>query len=120
MMRKVGYDADIFTDGPASSTSMTLASRDRNSRLFCSNFQRRAPFFMVNVLRARQLEAATGGLSVVELAVPSDVPGLFKDVQASGLRTYSKNALTLAGIGEEALAGDLSLEVALAYSGLPV
>jgi hypothetical protein len=39
-------------------------------RLEASNYQRRAPCLVLNVLRASQLDAATGGLSVVDLEVP--------------------------------------------------
>jgi len=40
-------------------------------RLAASNYQRRAPCLVLNVLRASQLDAATGGLSVVDLEVPA-------------------------------------------------
>ena len=39
-----------------------------------SNYQRRAPCLMVNILRADQLSAATGGLSVTTITVPAVSP----------------------------------------------
>ncbi len=71
--------------------------------------------FVVNILRTRQLEAATGGLSVVSLEVPSDVPGETRTVQASGLRTYGRNALTLGRRGEFALESELEGEIRAVY-----
>jgi hypothetical protein len=163
------------------------ASLDGPAGLACSNFQRRAPALVVNILRARQLEAATGAQSVVTLDVPAkrrpaaaaqgpassllqgltrpgptsldplqvlrfpsvsvgaaaplDFMGLGSkvglalggpvggsvdagtdeggsgtwSVKASGLRTYVKNAITLARIGEDELTARLAEETNQAY-----
>ncbi len=74
---------------------------------------------VVNVLRARQLEAATGAKSVAPLEVPApDAPlpgGGTRTVAASGLRTYARNALLLARRGDPALRAALVAEIADAY-----
>lgn len=106
------------------------------TRLAASNYQRRAPCLVLNVLRASQLDAATGGFSVVSLEVPlkargagadaedgeHEVAGLHersgcaptRTVQASGLRTYSKNALSLARASDSDLRRALAEEMHLA------
>ena len=91
------------------------------SRLSCSNYQRRAPCPVVNILRARQLEAATGGMSVVDLTVPDDSDGSSSEtrvVKASGLRTYSRNAVFLAHQGDAKLLGTLIDELDQAYGAI--
>jgi hypothetical protein len=100
-------------------------------RLDASNYQRRAPCLVLNVLRASQLDAATGGLSVVSLQVPlaaridgdaaaagaagavlmQGAAAPTRAVQASGLRTYSKNALHLARASDGALRQALAEEI---------
>ena len=94
----------------------------------CSNYQRRAPCLVLNVLRATQLTAATGGLSVVALDVPhtsrsrtssefqggpvvSELTSATRQVQASGIRTYARNAIILAQRGNENLMLDLASEL---------
>ena len=74
-----------------------------DTRLAASNYQRRAPCLVVNILRGKHLDAATGGMSVVDLEVPlagefegNGVATRTRVVKASGLRTYSRNALKLA------------------------
>lgn len=66
--------------------------------LMLSDYQRRAPFTAINILRVNQLNAATGAKSIVDLEVAD---GIFE--KASGITTYSRNAIRLAGVGKEVL-----------------
>jgi len=75
-----------------------------------SNFQRRSPHTAVNVLRVSQLEDSTNeSTNIVDLQLPDG-----RIEKASGLRTYSRNAITLAQTGtdalEEAVGGDLAIQ----------
>jgi hypothetical protein len=72
-----------------------------DDQLFLSNYQRRAPFTMINILRTSQLNAAgSGGKSIVDLDIHGDGTVLEK---ASGIVTYSRNAIRLAQIGKHVL-----------------
>ena len=73
---------------------------------------------MVNILRADHLNAATGGGSVVPLAVPKGgnlLSGETEEVKASGLLTYTRNALELGKRTEEELMFALADEMNLCY-----
>ena len=79
---------------------------------------------MVNILRADQLSAATGGLSVTTITVPAvsplepgAAPCVTTEVEASGLRTYSRNAITLAKQNSQELLFDLADDMAICFPG---
>ena len=77
--------------------------------LALSDYQRRAPFTAINILRASQLNAASGPKSIVtDLEVR---PGVYET--ASGLVLYSRNAMALAAIGKERLDAGLAADIAL-------
>ena len=80
-----------------------------------SNYQRRNPCMMVNILRADHLNAATGGGSVVELTVADPVTGETEVVEASGLLTYTRNALELGRRSEDELLGDLAEDMNICF-----
>eukprot|EP00587_Corethron_hystrix_P005807 CAMPEP_0113299020 /NCGR_PEP_ID=MMETSP0010_2-20120614/1221_1 /TAXON_ID=216773 ORGANISM="Corethron hystrix, Strain 308" /NCGR_SAMPLE_ID=MMETSP0010_2 /ASSEMBLY_ACC=CAM_ASM_000155 /LENGTH=445 /DNA_ID=CAMNT_0000152169 /DNA_START=70 /DNA_END=1411 /DNA_ORIENTATION=- /assembly_acc=CAM_ASM_000155 len=94
MMRKCGSSkaADTLTD----------------EELALSNYQRRAPHTMINILRVSHLDAATGGKSIVDLDIGGGVIE-----KASGINLYSKNAIRLAAIGKANLEAGLGAEVAM-------
>ncbi|GMH68649.1 hypothetical protein TrRE_jg10010 [Triparma retinervis] len=71
-----------------------------------ANYQRRSPHTMINILRASQLDAATGGKSIVKMKMGED------EVEASGINTYVRNARKMRDIGASELAGALSMEIA--------
>lgn len=75
-----------------------------------SDYQRRAPFTAINVLRAQQLDAAAGPRSIVDLDV-----GGGKLEKASGIGTYSRNAMRMVKLGEDALQKGVDEEMAMAY-----
>lgn len=77
---------------------------------FCSNYQRRAPHFAINILRVQQLEETSGPQSIVDLDLGN---GVFE--KASGIATYSRNAITLASIGEDTLEAEQDAEIAMQY-----
>lgn len=56
--------------------------------LSMSDYQRRSPFTAINILRASQLDAASGAKSIVDLDV-----GDGRTEKASGLTTYCRNAI---------------------------
>ena len=70
-----------------------------------SNYQRRAPHTMINILRGSQLDAATGGKSIVKIIVDGE------EVEASGINTYVRNARKMKELGREELEGRLLEEV---------
>ncbi|CAB9504702.1 expressed unknown protein [Seminavis robusta] len=65
---------------------------------FLSNYQRRAPHTMINILRVTQLNAAVGAKSIVDLPLADGTTQ-----KASGITLYSKNAIRLAEQGKDAL-----------------
>ena len=67
-----------------------------------SDYQRKAPFTAINILRVNQLNAATGAKSIVDLEISEGVTE-----KASGIGTYSRNAIRLAAVGKEKLESDL-------------
>jgi hypothetical protein len=73
-----------------------------------SDYQRKAPLTAINILRVNQLNAAAGAKSIVDLEV-SD--GVFE--KASGITTYSRNAIRLAKAGKEALEAGLQADLAM-------
>uniref|UniRef100_A0A7S4SP73 Uncharacterized protein n=2 Tax=Ditylum brightwellii TaxID=49249 RepID=A0A7S4SP73_9STRA len=73
-----------------------------------SDYQRRAPHTMINILRASQLGAAVGGKSIVDLDLGDGVTE-----KASGISTYSRNAIRLAKEGKESLQSALDQEIAM-------
>eukprot|EP00565_Helicotheca_tamesis_P007743 CAMPEP_0185737906 /NCGR_PEP_ID=MMETSP1171-20130828/31557_1 /TAXON_ID=374046 /ORGANISM="Helicotheca tamensis, Strain CCMP826" /LENGTH=317 /DNA_ID=CAMNT_0028408947 /DNA_START=189 /DNA_END=1142 /DNA_ORIENTATION=+ len=76
--------------------------------LALSDYQRRAPHTMINILRTSQLSAAVGAKSIVDLDL-----GDGTTEKASGITTYSRNAIRLAGEGKEALQAALDAEIAM-------
>jgi hypothetical protein len=73
-----------------------------------SDYQRRAPFTAINILRVNQLNAAAGAKSIVDLEVADGVTE-----KASGITTYSRNAIRLAGVGEETLQAGVDADRAM-------
>lgn len=78
--------------------------------LYLSNYQRRAPHTAINILRVQQLEAAAGPQNIVDLDLGN---GLVE--KASGIVTYSRNAIRFASLGKEALDAALDTEIAMQY-----
>jgi hypothetical protein len=76
--------------------------------LALSDYQRKAPFTAINILRVNQLNAASGAKSIVDLEVAEGVTE-----KASGITTYSRNAIRLAKVGKEALQAGLEADIAM-------
>ena len=76
--------------------------------LSLSNYQRRAPFSAINILRVNQLNAATGAKSIVDLEIAEGVTE-----KASGITIYSRNAIRLAGVGKERLQAGVDADRAM-------
>lgn len=89
------------TDDDDDATTLT------DDDLACADFQRRAPCTVINVLRASQLDKAAGPKSIVDL----QIDGRGHTEKASGIVTYTRNAIRLAGIGKEALEAALEEEM---------
>lgn len=79
--------------------------------LSMSDYQRRSPHTAINILRASQLNAAAGPKSIVDLDL-----GEGKTEKASGLTTYTRNAIRLAGVGKEDLQRALDEEIQMSCS----
>ena len=79
-----------------------------DEQLDLSNYQRRAPHMAINILRVAQLEAASGPQNIVDLDLGNGVVE-----KASGIVTYSRNAIALASIGKASLEADLEAEIAM-------
>lgn len=79
--------------------------------LALSDYQRKAPFTAINILRVNQLNAASGAKSIVDLEVAEGVTE-----KASGITTYSRNAIRLANVGKEALQAGLEGDIAMMQS----
>ena len=77
---------------------------------FLSNYQRRAPHMAINILRVQQLEAASGPQNIVNLDLGN---GVFE--KASGIKTYSHNAIQMVAVGREALEASLTSEIEMQY-----
>jgi hypothetical protein len=77
---------------------------------FLSNYQRRAPHMAINILRVQQLEEVSGPQNIVDLDLGN---GLVE--KASGIRTYSHNAIELAAVGKESLEASLISEIEMQY-----
>eukprot|EP00560_Eucampia_antarctica_P007679 CAMPEP_0197823626 /NCGR_PEP_ID=MMETSP1437-20131217/949_1 /TAXON_ID=49252 ORGANISM="Eucampia antarctica, Strain CCMP1452" /NCGR_SAMPLE_ID=MMETSP1437 /ASSEMBLY_ACC=CAM_ASM_001096 /LENGTH=438 /DNA_ID=CAMNT_0043422879 /DNA_START=64 /DNA_END=1380 /DNA_ORIENTATION=- len=73
-----------------------------------SDYQRRSPHTAINMLRTTQLNAAAGAKSIVELDMGDGVIE-----KASGITTYSRNAIRLAKIGEEILQKGVQDDIAM-------
>lgn len=78
------------------------AEQFTNDDLFLSNYQRRAPHTMINILRVSQLNAAVGAKSIVDLQFDDG-----STEKASGITLYSRNAIRLAQEGKAKLDTDL-------------
>lgn len=76
--------------------------------LALSDYQRRAPFTSINILRVNQLNAAAGAKSIVDLEVGDGVVE-----KASGISTYSRNAIRLAGLGKDVLQAGVDADIAM-------
>ena len=79
-----------------------------DEELALSDYQRKAPFTAINILRVNQLNAAAGAKSIVDLDVGDGVTE-----KASGITTYSRNAIRLAKVGKEELDAGLAADMAL-------
>jgi len=86
------------------------AERFTDEELAMSDFQRRAPFTAINVLRAGQLDAAAGKYSIVNLDL-----GGGRLEKASGIQTYSRNVMRLVSLGEDLLQDGVHHDMAKAY-----
>ena len=76
--------------------------------LALSDYQRRSPFTAINILRVTQLNAAAGAKSIVDLEVADGVTE-----KASGITTYSRNAIRLARVGKEVLQAGVDADRAM-------
>merc|ERR1711976_1153145 len=76
--------------------------------LAMSDYQRKAPFTAINILRVNQLNAAAGAKSIVDLEVKEGVTE-----KASGITTYSRNAIRLAKVGKETLRAGVDAAMAM-------
>ncbi len=88
--------------------SSDAAEKMTDEELSLSNYQRRAPFTAINILRVNQLNAAAGPKSIVDLDLGDGVTE-----KASGITTYSRNAIRLAGVGKEALQAGVDADRAM-------
>lgn len=79
-----------------------------DEQLDLSDYQRRSPHTAINMLRVSQLNAAAGAKSIVDLELENG-----RVEKASGITTYSRNAIRLAKIGEEQLRQGLESELAM-------
>jgi hypothetical protein len=79
-----------------------------DDELALSDYQRKAPFTAINILRVNQLNAANGAKSIVDLEVGDGVTE-----KASGITTYSRNAIKLAGVGKEKLQAGLEADISM-------
>uniref|UniRef100_A0A7S2XT47 Uncharacterized protein n=1 Tax=Attheya septentrionalis TaxID=420275 RepID=A0A7S2XT47_9STRA len=75
-----------------------MADTLTEEQLALSDYQRRSPHTAINILRTSQLNAASGAKSIVDLDVGNGVLE-----KASGITTYTRNAIRLANTGKEAL-----------------
>jgi len=80
----------------------TLTDED----LDMSNYQRRSPHTMINILRVSQLNAAVGAKSIVDLELEYGTTE-----KASGITLYSRNAIRLAEEGKDKLQEAVDKEV---------
>jgi hypothetical protein len=80
--------------------------------LFLSNYQRRSPHTMINILRVSQLNAAVGAKSIVNLELDGG-----RIEKASGITLYSRNAIRLAGQGKDKLQVALDKEIDMSLKG---
>ena len=80
--------------------------------LFLSNYQRRSPHTMINILRVSQLNAAVGAKSIVNLELDDG-----RVEKASGITLYSRNAIRLAGQGKDQLDAALDKEIDMSLRG---
>ena len=81
-----------------------------DEQLTLSDYQRRAPYTMINILRNSQVNAAAGPLSIVDLPLPDGTM-----TKASGILTYSRNTIRMAQKGKEDLQAGLEKEIAMAF-----
>ena len=86
------------------------AERMTDEELALSDYQRRSPFTAINILRVDQLNAAAGAKSIVDLEIAEGVTE-----KASGITTYSRNAIRLAGVGKETLQAGLDADRAMTH-----
>ena len=83
-----------------------------DDELFLSNYQRRSPHTMINILRVSQLNAAVGAKSIVNLELDDG-----RMEKASGITLYSRNAIRLAGQGKDELQAALDKEIDMSLKG---
>lgn len=81
-----------------------------DDELELSDYQRRSPFAMINILRNSQVNAASGAKSIVELSLEDGTT-----TQASGITTYSRNTIRMAKVGKEKLQSELEKEMSTAF-----
>jgi len=87
-----------------------VADKITDDELELSNYQRRSPFTAINILRAQQLDAASGPYSIVDLDIGGGVTE-----KASGIATYSRNAIRMSNTGENSLKEGVEKEIAMAF-----
>lgn len=80
-------------------------------QLALSDYQRRSPHTAINILRTTQIAAAAGAKSIVDLQLDDSTT-----VKASGITTYSRNAIRLAEIGKPELDAAVHREVEMTWS----
>jgi len=81
-----------------------------DEQLALSDYQRRSPHTAINILRTNQIAAAAGKNSIVNLELENG-----DKVRASGITTYSRNAIRLARIGKDALEEALQKEIEMTW-----
>lgn len=79
-----------------------------------ANYQRRSPHTAINILRVSHLNAAVGAKSIVDLDL-----GDGRTEKASGISTYSRNAIKLANIPTNTLDTALQQEIAMQLEDQP-
>lgn len=79
-----------------------------DEQLSHSDYQRRSPHTAINMLRVTQLNAAVGAKSIVDLDLGNGVTE-----KASGITTYSRNAIRLGNIDRETLDAAVDAEMAM-------
>jgi hypothetical protein len=94
-----------MNNNESAATSLT------DDQLALSDYQRRSPHTAINILRTTQIAAAAGAKSIVDLQLDDS-----STVKASGILTYSRNAIRLAEIGKGTLDEALDQEMEMARS----
>ena len=91
--------------------NMEEADTPTDDQLALSDYQWCSPHTAINILCTSQITAAAGINIIVNLELEDG-----KKVRASGISTYSRNAIHLARVGRDALEDALQKEVAMTWS----